>query len=174
MNCRDWEERIALYAGGDLPREEAAETEGHLQVCANCRQSAAALREHAGWMREAHEQLPTAADFAAMRAGVLGGFERRRPFPRGLLWAGGLAATAAVFLVIWYRPRSEPARPAPQVAAVAKPPVMAVENLPPRPARRRRPAPIVRPKQTPEPLLVKLTTEDPDVVIYLVVDSKGD
>ncbi len=175
MNCRDREERIALYAGGDLPREEAAETEGHLQDCANCRQFVAALRERAAWMREAHEELPATADFAAMRAGVLERLERRRrPFLWRLAWAGGLAATAAMLLLIWHSPRSEPAPPAPQVAAVEKPPVQAVENSLPRPARRRRPRQRLRGHEMPQPLLVKLITDDPDVIIYWIVDPKGD
>lgn len=175
MNCRDWEERIALYAGGDLPREEAVETEGHLRNCASCREFAAALREYAAWMREAHQELPAQADFAAMRAGVLEWLERRRrPFPWGLAWAGGLAATAALFLLLWRSPRSEPAQPAPQVGAVTKPPVQAVEDPPPRPARRHRRVHTSGSQKPPEPLLVKLITDDPDVVIYWIVDAKGD
>jgi len=174
MNCRDWEERIALYAGGDLPPKEAAETRGHLQDCANCRELAAALREHGAWMRAAHQALPAAADFAAMRAGVLEQLERKqRPSARWLVWAGGLAAMAALVLVLMKSPRSEPAKPAPQVA-VAKPPVQTVETPPPRPARRRHRVYTFRSKHTPEPLMVKLITDDPDVVIYLVVDPKGD
>jgi predicted anti-sigma-YlaC factor YlaD len=174
MNCRDWEERIALHSGGDLPPAEASDTESHLQACASCRDFAAELREHAAWMREVHRELPGTADFAAMRAGVLERLERRRrPAAWGLVWAGGLAAIAALVLLWFETPRREPAKPTPQVA-VAKPPVQTVENPLARPVRRRHRAHAIRPKQTPEPLVVKLTTDDPDVVIYLVVDPKGD
>jgi len=174
MNCRDWEERIALYAEGDLRPNEAAETQGHLQDCAGCREFAAELREHVAWMREAQQELPAAADFAAVRAGVLARLEqKRRPVARGLVWAGGLAAMAALILVLMKGPRSAPAKPTPQVA-VARPPVQTVETPPSRPVRRRHTAHTFRSKNTPEPLMVKLITDDPDVVIYLVVDSKGD
>jgi len=174
MNCREWEERIALHAGGDLPHGEAAGTEAHLQDCPSCREFAAEMGVHGAWMREVHRELPAAADFAAVRAGVLKRLERKqRPAAWGLVWAGGLTALAAMFLLLWHSSRREPARPAPQVA-VARSPVPTVENPLTRPARRRHRAHVVRPKQTPEPLLVKLITDDPDVVIYLVVDSKGD
>jgi anti-sigma factor RsiW len=177
MNCRNWEERIALYAGGDLPPKEAAEAEAHLQDCAGCREFAAELREHAAWMREAHHGLPAAADFAAVRAGVLARLERRRrPVVWGLVWGGGFAAAAALVVLLVHRPPSEPAKPVPPVAVV-KPPIQTVENPLPRPVRRRRRAHAFRPKETPlppEPLVVKLITDDPDVVIYWIVDPKGD
>jgi putative zinc finger protein len=177
MNCRDWEERIALHAGGDLRPEEAVETEGHLRECAHCREFAIELRVHAAWMREVHSELPAATDFAAMRAGVLERLEsRRRPAAWRLVWAGGLAAIAALVLLWFETPRREPVRPAPQVA-VAIPSVTTVENPPPRPAQRHHRTHRLRPKAPPEPsqpLLVKLITDDPDVVIYWIVDPKGD
>lgn len=175
MNCRNWEERIALHAGGDLPPKEAAETEAHLQDCAGCRDFAAELGEHVAWMREAQRDLPVQADFATMRAGVLERLEpRRRPVASWLVWAGGLAAIATLVFLLVRSPRSEPPKPAPQVALV-KPPVQRVESPPTRPTRRPRSRThAVHPKETPEPLMVKLITDDPDVVIYLVVDPKGD
>ena len=39
MNCKDWEERIALQAGGDLTLEEAAAVDHHLADCAQCRET---------------------------------------------------------------------------------------------------------------------------------------
>jgi hypothetical protein len=175
MNCRDWEERIALHAGGDLPSREAAETEGHLQGCAGCREFAAELREHAAWMRQAHQSLPAAADFGAMRAGVLERLERKgRPAGWWPVWAGGLAAMGVLVLVLWHNPRREPAIRVP-IAAVAKPPIATVENPPTRPALpARRRAHTVRPPATLQPLMVKLITDDPNVVIYWIVDPKGD
>ena len=68
MRCREWEERIALWAGGDLDDQAV---ERHLQECAECREFAAGLRESLDLLRGAHaEEIPAAA-FTAVRARVL-------------------------------------------------------------------------------------------------------
>ena len=36
MSCAIWEERVALFAGGDLETGEAAAVERHLNQCAAC------------------------------------------------------------------------------------------------------------------------------------------
>ncbi len=38
MRCEQWEERIALHAGGDVTGGDAAQVERHLAECAPCRE----------------------------------------------------------------------------------------------------------------------------------------
>ena len=52
MNCLDWEERIALYAGGDLTGAEAAEVERHVADCAGCQVFWSGLRETLAELRD--------------------------------------------------------------------------------------------------------------------------
>ena len=181
MNCSDWEERIALHAGGDLPPAEAAEVERHLRECAGCQVLASGLKQSLALLKEAHHQPLAAAHFSAVRARVVAELEQQRR--RGALWARrawgyGLAAVAvAVLAMLALRPGRTPERRAP-IVAVTHPPSIAVSEpvIPPAPRRRvaRR---VVRPPSVPdspapEPLMVKPQTDDPNVVIYWIADKK--
>jgi anti-sigma factor RsiW len=178
MSCSDWEERIALHAGGDLPPVEAAEVERHLQVCAACQASASGFEQSLALLREAHSAPLAAAHFSAVRARVVAELEQqRRPLWRRAWGYGLAAAVVALLAMLALRPGRTPERRAPVVAAV-HPPLIAVSEpvIPPAPRRRvaRR---VVRPPSVPEspapePLMVKLQTEDPNVVIYWIADGK--
>ena len=182
MNCRDWEERIVLHAGGDLPSAEAAEVERHLRECAGCQVLASGLKQSLALLKEVHDQPLPAAHFSAVRARVVAELEPERR--RGALWARrrawsfGLAAAVVVLLAgmaLW--PGRTPERPAPVVAA-NHPLVIADPEEPPavpRPHGRvaRRVVPSTVPDTPdPEPLMVKLQTDDPNVVIYWIADRK--
>jgi len=92
MNCRDWEERIALHAERDLPPHEAAEAQRHLAECAECRQFADSITQTLVELRVSHVEPIAAADFAAVRARVLAELPaRKRPAWR-LAWIGAIAA----------------------------------------------------------------------------------
>ena len=73
MSCVDWEERIALYAGGDLAAAEAQAVERHVAECGGCQLLLSGLRESLGLLREAHGEPVEAAHFAAVRARVING-----------------------------------------------------------------------------------------------------
>lgn len=126
-----------------------------------------ALRE----LRDAEEVLPGA--YAAVRARVMTGIaaERRLAWPWWL--AGAAAATACALWMLFFRM----APPAPQStrAGQVRPLVIAMPAEPaPAPAvpmRRKRPKRIAR---SAEPLQIKILTDDPDVVIYWIVDGKGE
>ena len=109
MNCRDWEERIALYAGGDLPPVEAAEVERHVADCAGCQVLLSGLRQSLELLREAHGEPVDPAHFAAVRARVLAKLEREcRPWWRQA-WVVGPAMAALVLLVaLWPKPSPRP------------------------------------------------------------------
>jgi anti-sigma factor RsiW len=184
MTCRDWEERIALHAGGDLSAPEAAELEAHLAACEGCRGAAGMYGSGLELLREAHRQPIGEAHYAALRARVLAELQRERRPAWRRIWVGGLvaAAAAAVVLLLWPRPVHTPERII--VAAIPPAAVQTVAPAPSAPARMRHPRRLVRratvappaavvpePEKRPsEPLVVKLLTDDPNVVIYWIAD----
>jgi len=119
------------------------------------------------------------APFPSVSAGVLAHVERYQRRRSRSLWTGLAATAALVFMTLAIRPawRVEP-MPAPRFAAV-KPPAF-IHNPPSvaatRPVGRpRRVTP--RPRQLPfetETLTVKVVTDDPDVVIYWIVEGQGE
>ena len=152
MTCRDWEERIALHAGGDLPAADAAEVEAHLAACEDCRGVAAAYGAGIELLREAHREPLGEAHYAAVRARVLSELQRERRPAWRRIWVGGLVAVAAAaVLLLWPRPVA-PARVVHPRRAVAR-------------------AVVSKPEKRPmEPLVVKLLTDDPNVIIYWIAD----
>jgi len=172
MNCTDWEERLALYAGGDLAPAPAAEVERHLAECAGCQMVASGLRASLELLEGAHQEVPAPAHFAAVRSRVLAQLEReRRPFWRRA-WVYGFAAVAAMLLAavaIW--PSRWVAPPPPEVAIVHAPaaPVPIVPARPPQAGHKPR-----KKAEPGEPLMVRLVTDNPDVVIYWISERKGE
>jgi anti-sigma factor RsiW len=174
MNCADWEERIALYAGSDLAPAKAAEVERHLAECAGCQMFAGWLKASLELLRDAHGEALDGAHFAAVRSRVVAQLAReRRPLWRRA-WVYGLAAVAAALLVaVAVRP-SRWAAPRPPEVAMVRPPAAAV--VPVAAARRlTRVRPKPRPKAGPgELVLVRLVTDNPDVVIYWISERRGE
>ena len=125
-------------------------------------------------LREAHQEPLAQAHFDAVRARVL---ERLQPRPRRIwwpLWVG--ASLVATGVVIWVALVGQVVRlprpgqgPAPPIGAITSAPQVA--PVAPKPKLRR----VHRAKEPPTaPLVVKLVTDDPDVVIYWIADPKGD
>jgi Putative zinc-finger len=188
MNCAEWEERIALHAGRDLAASEAAVVDLHLAACAECRGFHEGLRQSMDVLLEAHREPIDAAHFAAVRARVMARIPAQ---PRWRwAWLGGLAAAAAVVLLalalrpvrvpepprvavrippaaVIRRAGESPAPPALPALRRARPVRRAVGREPRPPLERAAPRPAVRPEQ---PLVVKLITNDPNVVIYWIAD----
>jgi hypothetical protein len=160
MNCVDWEERVALYAGGDLVE---ADVEQHLAECAACREFCVGLREMREELRDEHWSEIDAAEFTAVRSRVIAEIERGRRVWRRLAWASGVGiAAAALVLGIALRPGPLPAPP-PRVA-VSIPAAELVRGV-------ERPAAIPQHAQHKrEPILVKMQTTDPNIVIYWIAD----
>lgn len=174
MSCGRFEKAIALWVEGDLPPPQARRLEAHLEACPACREFAEGLRAS----QEALKSLAQApADEAALdrvRQRVLarigGEPTGRRPLGWVYALAGSLvAATVAAWLLV---PR--PAPQAPTRVVVQAP----VEVSRPAPAKDKTGVLSHRPKPAPpaatEPLVVKLYTDDPDVVIYWLIEKKGD
>ena len=181
MNCVDWEERIALYAGGDLAPAEAPAVEGHVAECAGCQLLLSGLRESMGLLREAHADPVEEAHLAAVRARVLSELERGANRRWRLGWVYAMAVAAMVLLMaVWPRSSKRVAVTVPPAPVVAVAQVPRAEPLLPDPQRygvvefdEKFKAVSVAEKPA-EPLVVKLLTDDPNVIIYWITDSKGE
>jgi anti-sigma factor RsiW len=166
MNCGDWQERIALYAGGDLEPSEAQAVERHVAECAGCQMLLSGLRQSLELLREAHGEPVEEAHFAAVRARVLAELERGRTRTWRFAWVYAMAAAAVVLLAVAMTPRTEqrlalPVPHAPTAPAIAKVGVKA-----PLPRRQ-----VTDPSET---VLMKIETDNPDVVIYWIAETKGE
>jgi hypothetical protein len=161
MNCVEWQERIALHAGGDAGPAEAATVEQHLGECAGCQVFWSGMKESLAVLREVHAELPEAAHFAAMRARVIGEIEGSRHGWRRLAWISAVAAMAVLAMTLW---PSRTAVPAPQrmMAAIPSAPLVVSPARPTHVAR-------VRPEKR-EPLTIRLQTSDPNIVIYWIAE----
>ena len=167
MNCPDWEERIALYAEGDLPPREAQQAAAHVADCEACRGFAEEIRHNLAALREFHAEPPAPADYAAVRARVLAELPGPR---RSWRWVWLAPVLAAAIAIAFFVTTPQPVEP-PHVA-VARSPAPPIEiAAPPAPPRRvlrahRKP----KPRRPAEPLVVKLITDDPNVVIYWIAN----
>jgi anti-sigma factor RsiW len=171
MKCAALEPLIALYAGRDLEGPDAARVEAHVAECAACRELLEELQSSQSALRELGSEPVDAALLTAVRAGVMAGIggRRRVVWP----WAAGFAAAALVAgLVVQPRKRIEQPVPVAQprrvviaLPAIETPP----EPVPGRVVKRRAPKP-----KAEQPLVVKMLTDDPDIVIIWLVDQRGD
>jgi len=183
MNCKDWEERIALYVGGDAAPAEATEVERHVSECAGCQVFASGMKQSMGLLREEHEEPLDEAHYAAVRARVIAEIRTERAPWRRRAWLCGLVAGAVAALVLVSvrqapKKRVEIARvAAPQASGAAVVPAPnanpGVDRGPGGPTHIRARRPMQR-RQPAETVLVKLETDNPDVVIYWIAERKGD
>jgi anti-sigma factor RsiW len=173
MTCREYEPLIALYVEGDL---DGREVERHLAECSDCRELLEDLRVSQAALKEL--AAVDAAFLSAVRWGVLGRIERRRRsvWP----WIAALAAAAALIVAVLAVPR-KPAliakAPVSSDGAVRDPsrPIVIAQAAPK--VKRSRPGGRLRTRGSAppsEPLVVKMLTDDPNIVIIWLVDQRGD
>lgn len=177
MNCVEWEDRVSLYAGGDLPAAEMGGVERHLADCPGCQIFLSGVTQSLALLRELHGEPIAPAHLAAVRARVISQLESDRLRWRRISWltAAGLAA-AALIGTIALEIRHVPLAPlpvavhhAPSQVAEAKPPAVPVIRRVRAARRLKRRTPALS-----EPLIVKLVTDNPDVVIYWIADKRGE
>lgn len=199
MNCRDMEMWIALRAEGDLPAAEEERVREHLDACAACRSMAAELAESQAALKALGDEAVDGAALAAWRKGLMDRVEARgarRRFAWGWAFAAAAAAVVLVFGLSQVAPRRVPQPAPPVVARMTPPPPEVLMNVPSSPGmsrglprggqpphrrhvRSRPPEPQSEPQSelqptiNGEPLLVKLETSDPNVIIYWIVEKKG-
>jgi len=182
MNCSKFETDIALYAGGDLPPGSIARVETHLAECADCRVLAEDLRDEQALLSELRDDPLEDAMVAQVRQRVLAELKHkawRAGFsPRGAL-APLLAIAAALLLaavLLWPRHHSGAAH---RLAAVSHAAQAEAGRVP---AAAHGAAPLIRkvrhhlhrpPAAQPgPPLLVQFVTDDPNIVVYWLIDQK--
>lgn len=150
MNCPEW---------------DSAEFAEHAKVCDDCRE----LEKNAAALREV--TIPPAA-FSVVRQRVLGEIQakKRRAW---WIWPAVAAAAACGAIVCVLSIPPSPQRPA---AIVAKKDPPKIEwSLPPGHKNSGRYLAQARPVRKSEPLaVVKMLTDDPNVIIIWLVDQKGD
>lgn len=177
MNGDAFEPLIALYVGADLPDRDIPRVEQHLAVCPDCRQLLEDLQASQAALRELGSEVVDPAMLTAVRSGVLGviGDRRRRVWP----WVAGFAAAAALVTALLVTPRKPIEQPQPpQIARVPVPERVETARVVEEPVvlrrkrvARRAPPPVWKEEQ---PLVVKMLTDDPDIVIIWLVDQRGD
>jgi hypothetical protein len=158
MNCPDWE-------------QDSAEFAEHLKVCEHCRE----LERNATALREL-TIVPAA--FAAVRQRVLSEIQVRK---RRSVWWTWSAVAAAACIAIICASFVLPSAPRP-AALIAKKDPPKIEWPLPKPVVRRvhhkssgRSLAQAAPVRKTEPLaVVKMLTDDPNVIIIWLVDQKGD
>jgi anti-sigma factor RsiW len=180
MNCQEWEERIALYAAGDAAPEETAEIERHVAGCAGCQVFWSGMKQSLEWLREAHQEPIAPAHYAAVRARVMAELEsgRARWWRRGWVYGVGLVAAVVVMALMMARSPAEgprvavvmPAEVGERVADAGQGASSGPGGPPHREVGRRKRLP----HRQAETILVKLETDNPDVVIYWIAEKKGD
>ncbi len=157
MSCSEWEHDIAS-------ERESAELQDHMRVCANCRQFDRELRANVAAMRS------VAIDeraFDMVRRRVLAEIQAGNRRATWRMWPVAAAASIAFLCgaVLWPRFQN-PAPPA--LVAFSKAPTKIEWS-----AKPVRPVPVSLAARR-EPLVVKMLTNDPNVIIIWLVDQKGD
>ncbi len=171
MSCHSFENLIALDAEGDLTPPEAARLRAHLEACAGCRALAQSVRESQAALKTLADGALDEAALERWRRGVLARIDsepRRRALGWRWAWVPAMALVALV-AVLQLLPRRTPQTPTPAPLALMTPPPArpVIAHVHRHPHRR----------QTPKPadgdLTVRLETPDPNVVIYWIVERRG-
>jgi hypothetical protein len=192
---------MALYVEGDLSASDLQRVEKHLRECAGCWDLAEDLRESQALFKTMREEAPDDGAVFALRERVLADVDGLQPmtwFGRLLFGqTGRRAALASIALIVaagsamWLMrvpATSDPPATSESIAdrhPVISPPQEVAEPLnaaptppvaprkPERQPARRVPVSASTPVETKQ-VAIKFVTDDPDIIIYWLVDEKGD
>ncbi|MBI2841527.1 MAG: zf-HC2 domain-containing protein [Acidobacteria bacterium] len=190
MSCQKYDDLLALFAGGDLGASEEERIEAHIATCSSCRAIVEELRSHREVLAGLADEAVDDAVLRSVRRRVMARIEPRAHRTGAWRWAWAAAAAIGAILVSVavlkhphdQRPVSttQHPQPAPTVRA-AEPSASPAENLAAQTQSVTQIARVQAPHSSPltgakaaEPLVVKMLTDDPDVVIYWLVDSEGE
>lgn len=201
MTCGYSERGLSLYAEGDLPEAEALEIEQHLSECAGCRTFMTELRESQSVLKAIRQDTFGLTAQISVRAKVLEQVNAGGPSPgwslrvekwlfgyRRRLVIGALAMVLVGLGTMWLV-RGRPDAPQQEVTSVVPDPAIVpppVAAQPP-PVVERKPVKVRRPRVVPvvaeelppseaapvSPVVVKVFTDDPNVIIYWLLDGNG-
>lgn len=198
MTCTEYQEQIALLVSGDLPEQEAALVQRHVDECSECQK----LSQELAADREAVQDLAAWPDDAArqqLRAGVLSRLQPQRQQRKTWLWQVAAAAgllLAAVTAAVWQIPAPdslstvELRRAVPKISVPPVPVEVASRINQPKIPRKTGPSEkyVAAHRKAAEPqpgirsvslqkegdvMAIKMTTNDPNVVIYWLTNDKG-
>ena len=180
------EERLALYAGSDLSRDEAGGVEEHLRSCAECRASLAEFRHDRAVLLSSLRE-PAAGELADVRRRLLLQLEEQRRATGNWMWTAA-AAVAAVVIVLFFFPWQQSRKvfhPDPAITSYLRAPYRQIARptipnlaatVEPRGASRKELAPGLRTvsllSDRDGPPILKMTTSDPEVVILWQVNGR--
>lgn len=180
MSCRKFARELALEVEGDLPAPRSRALAGHLESCEACRRLAVELRESQAWIKALGGAPLEEGALGAIRSAVLSRLEAEPKRARRWRWAlAPMAASLIVMAVgVLHQPRSvvaPPRPPAPHAAlAISTGPLAASASRVPTVRRRARPAAAQRPPApAAQPMLVRFTVGEPEIVIYWIFDQEG-
>ena len=192
MKCVDFEQLIALYVEGDLLAAERNHLEKHLADCVACRSLVRDLTESQVSFKSMRDEVPDAEELALLYHRVVG--EAGSPgtmtwlerfFFKGFRRTVALAGMGVMFAgagALWIVRESRVVPSMPSQIAANVPPAMegtsAVSAQPlefvPLPVRRPARHPQSADASEPRQVAIKFLTDDPQVIIYWLVDEKGD
>jgi anti-sigma factor RsiW len=197
MNCTDFEKLIALHVESDLPERKGAAVAEHLNACRNCQEFAERLKASQAMLKSLAQESVDEAALQQLHRRVLNGLEAEVQSPPPSLWryalgAGLVAAMVFTAIMLWHpihpsvrkgstqAPAASPLLPkesATKDTIQASNPVhrdlvrtAKVKRALPRRAHSQNSLTASVKSQQPAPLMVKLVTDDPNVVIYWLVD----
>ncbi len=189
MSCPSWQDKIALYVGGDVAADEIGALNEHLHACAACGSFASALERDGGLLRAAPPEM-SGVDFGAMRAAMIEQISARWDQEVRWKWRALIPAAAAILLVIAVGSMRTVSRSASQGASLSARVAVSV----PRPAGARALQGNTRHSETDRfaalyariapkgrqpnigsssPVAMRLSTGDPSVVIIWVQEMKA-
>ena len=176
MRCRSYQHWLALYVEGDLPAHRVPRVEGHVAQCEECRDFLEAMRDSQAALhalgREDIDEDALGRVRTAVMAGVYETPPARAAIP--LRWAMASAMAAMVVLAGFAAYQAVPGPSEEQVSQSASMPLvldadrnvqMVQAPVPDAMVETRSEYPAV------EPLMIKLVTDDPNIVIYWLVDG---
>src|SRR5574340_481582 len=96
MGCETWQEKIELYADGELPAGEAEALQVHLRGCPACSAETLEAVQLKQAVRAAGRRFSPAPDFRARIRTQVAGKER----PRNWRWLTAVAVAAVVIVAV--------------------------------------------------------------------------
>lgn len=180
MNCEQAQELAILAVSGDVTLPEQIELDAHLSGCLACADEVRIFEELRSQLTDLHEEEAAAPLYAAVRAGVMAEIEVRKRSGWLAAWPAFAAMIACtLILLVTLHPQARVAKPASLKTVIVPAAVTDLsEAAVPAPAEvLRHPT---RKKQAraatehSEPLVVRMFTDDPEVVIYWIADARTD